>query len=104
MKMTTTKTLLFWGFAFCVGLCGFLELGTFEPKISDMHLPLCAQQSRKCRCHGKKKNEIIRQRKIINEKSVGENEEKVHFDLNAAFLFCSSLKNLACNLSLCFSE
>ena len=61
----------------------------FDPKMSDICLLLCAQQSGKSWCHGEKKNETKRQRTIINEKSEGENEEKILYDLKAAFIFYS---------------
>ena len=61
----------------------------FDPKMSHICLLLCAQQSRKSWCHGEKKNETKRQRTIINEKSEGENEEKMLYDLKAAFIFYS---------------
>ena len=61
----------------------------FDPKMSNICLLLCAQQSRKSWCDGEKKNETKRQRTIINEKSEGENEEKMLYDLKAAFIFYS---------------
>ena len=76
----------------------------FDPKMSDVCLLLCAQQGRKSWCHGEKKNETKRQRKIINEKSGGENEEKILYDLKAVFIFCSQPEELACNVCLCVSQ
>lgn len=80
------RVLAIWNY---IGLCWFLELGTFETKMSDVYPPICAWQSRKSWCHGKEKSKTKRKRRNINEKSGSENEKKMLYNLNAVFIFCS---------------